>query len=250
MCRIRTRYTPIMNDYSRRSFSNVFVFILLLSMLGITLLFLFSFSRLQTLSTVTDVSHPYEHVEVWDFRGDDTVQFTTLDIYTESLKRSKWFSLPLIWSDTDIAASTPLNGTVIEQHAQDYDYRGQTYRSHSYIIESDQHQFGYLATFKVLPHVHVTGTATRLLSIGMDPSDEASIQTKFVLAVLLPDGVHDITVTDMQPYKTLMYNNTRALYYYDIHSITAHQSIHIAYTLTGIPTTDIDLSTVINSSNP
>ncbi len=239
-----------MNDPTpRRSTNALMMIIITIFMLG-TLWMMLSYSRLQTTSPVTDSSQPYERVEVWDFRGNDTVRFTVLDTYPEPLKRSKWFSLPLVWNDTDIAESTPLYGTLIEQSARDYDYRGQTYRFHSYIVESDQRQFGYSATFKVAPHVHVTGTSTRLLSIGMDPPEEANLQTKFVLAVLLPDGVRDITVTDLQPYKTLLYNNTRALYYYNIRSITTHQSIHISYTLTGIPTTDIDLSTIINDSNP
>ena len=208
-----------------------------------------SSSSLQTGSATLDSSYFYERIEVWDLRGDDTVQFTVLDTYPEALKRSKWFSIPPVWNDADIAAATPLQGTLIEQRVKDYDYRGQTYRSHSYFMESDQRQFGYAFTFTVAPHLHVTGAASRLISIGMDPSSEAELQTQFVLAVILPDGAGNITVTDMQPYKTLT-SNTRTLYYYDIHSITAHQSIHIAYTLTGTPTTDIDLSTIINNSNP
>ena len=148
-----------------------------------------------------------------------------------------------------MAKSTPLECAVIEHSANDYTYRGQTYRSHAYLVESSQRKFGYSATFKVLPHVHVTGTATRLLSIGMDPPYEAALQTKFILTVILPSGARDITVTDWQPYKTLTYNG-RALYYYDVLPITAHQSIHITYTLTDTPTTDIGIETVIEYSNP
>lgn len=249
MFRVHTRETAIMDEDTQKRIANTLLLIAIL-ILGIIWLRHPSSSStsLQTDSSVPDSSQSYEHVEVWNFRGDDTVRFAVLDTYSDALKRTKWLSIPLVWNDTDIADSTPLNSILIESHVEDYTYGGQIYRSHSYIVESDQRQFGYSATFKVLPHVHVTGAASRLLSIGFDPSSD--FQTKFVVAVILPDGARDITVTDMQPYKTLMYNNTRALYYYDVHSIASHQSIHIAYTLTGIPTTEIDLSTVINDSNP
>ncbi len=233
--------------------------VLLLGIMGISFLYAWSSPKSAVSSDAdtkgdsdiaTASSDPYERMEVWDVREDDAVRFTTLDTYPgDSPKRMKWLSVPFLWKDADMTKSTPLECTVIEHHVEDQSYGGQTYRWHTYLVESSQRKFGYSASFKVLPHVHITGTATRLLSIGMDPSQEAAIQTKFAVAVILPAGARDITVTDWQPYKTLTYRG-RALYYYDVRPITAHQSIHIAYTLTGTPSTDIGIDTVIEYSNP
>ncbi len=232
-----------------------YILLLLIIMGGLALVYLANPTQTTLLATapvsiVPALSSPYERMEMWNIRGDDTVRFTIRDTYPEAApKRMKWFGVPFLWNDADMTESTPQECTVIEQRVDDQSYGGQTYRWHTYLVESDQRKFGYSATFKVLPHVHVTGTATRLLSIGVDPSNEAAKQTKFAIAVILPDGASNITITDMQPYKTLTYRG-RALYYYDVHPITAHQSIHIAYTLKGIPTTDIGIETVIKYSNP
>ncbi len=235
--------------------SAFYILLLLIVMGGLALVYLTNPTQTTPLDTAPTSIVPappssYERMEMWNIRGDDTVQFTIRDTYPEAApKRMKWFGVPFIWNDADMTESTPQECTVIEQRVDDPSYGGQTYRWHTYLVESDQRQFGYSATFKVLPHVHVTGTATRLLSIGVDPSNEAAKQNKSVIAVILPEGASDITITDMQPYKTLTYHG-RTLYYYDVHSITTHQSIHIAYTLTGIPTTDIGIDTVIKYSYP
>ncbi len=229
--------------------------VLLLGIMGISVLLAWFNPEQTTSSNPTADSDiaafdPYERMEVWDVQGNDAVRFTTLDTYPgDSSKRMKWLSVPFLWKDADMTKSTPLECTVIEHHVEDQSYGGQTYRWHTYLVESSQRKFGYSASFKVLPHVHITGTATRLLSIGVDPSHDAVNQTKFAIAVILPGGVRNITITDFQPYKTLTYSG-RTLYYYDARTITAHQSIHIAYTLTDTPTTDIGIDTVINYSNP
>lgn len=177
------------------------------------------------------------------------MRFTILDTYPEAeAKRRTWFSAPLVWNDADIAQVTPIRGTQVEHRMTDSTYGSQTYRAHSYLIASDQRAFGYSATFTILPHLHVTSTLSRLISIGVYPSRDSGVQTRSVIVVILPDGVRDITITDMEPYKTLT-QNARILYYYDA-QVTAHESIHIAYTLTGVPTTDMDVDMVIKNSKP
>jgi hypothetical protein len=146
-------------------------------------------------------------------------------------------------SDKDITKFTPLAGSLVDQRASDYTYRGQNYRYLSYFIESSQPKFGYSITLKFIPHLHITGTTSRLLSIGVEPSEVPNIETQSVIAVVLPNGINNITITDMKPYKTLT-SNQRTIYYYDVHPITSHQSIHIAYTLAGTPTTDIDINKI------
>lgn len=226
-----------------------FGMILLLGMFGYMLERVSPASR-EAAPSAANSSPLYERLEVWDLRGDDTVRFTVLDTYSEAApKRMKWLGIPLIWKDADIAESAPVDCTLIEPRVEDRTYRGQSYRAHNYIVESDRRQFGYAVTFNVLPHIHITGAASRLLSIGVDPSNDAEHQTRSVIAVLLPEGAFDVAITDMQPYKTLTYN-ARTLYYYDVHPVTAHQSIHIAYTLAGTASTDIDPGTVIDFSNP
>ncbi len=248
-----------MDDYTSKKFLHAFrplLLLLLLGIMGVSVLFAWSNPEQKTSSNPTadsDIdaaSDLYERMEVWDVRGDDAVRFTTLDTYPgDSPKRMKWLSVPFLWDDADMVKSGPVACTVIEHRVEDQAYGGRTYRSHTYLVESNQRKFGYSATFKVLPHVHITGTATRLLSIGVDPSHDAANQTKFAIAVILPGGARNSTITDLQPYKTLTYNG-RTLYYYDVRTITAHQSIHIAYALTDTPTTDIGIDTVINYSNP
>jgi hypothetical protein len=230
-------------------FGNVLIAILLVAMAGTTFAIFYSFRSLTT-SSRTVTSGPYEKIDVWNLQGDDTVRFTQLNTYPEAKpKQGNWCSTPLIWKDSDMTSSAPIGGTVLEHLVSDNTYRDQAYRYHSYFIESDQRTFGCSATFTTLPHLHITGEASRLISIGFDPTDEIAAQTSSVVVVVLPNGVSDVTVTDFQPYKTLTQNG-RALYYYDLKPITAHVSIHIAYTLTGKTTTDINLDAVVQSSKP
>lgn len=229
---------------SRKAFGSIFTSILL----GLAL-WLVSCNQTQPTPSNTNSSRFYERIEVWDFREDDTVRFTILDTYPEAeTKRQTWFSAPLVWNDADIAQATPIRGTQLEHRMTDSTYGSQTYRAHSYLIASDQREFGYSVTFTILPHLHVTSTLSRLISIGVYPARDAAVQTRSVIVVILPDDVRDIAITDMEPYKTLT-QNARILYYYDA-QVTAHESIHIAYTLTGAPTTDMDVDMVIKNSKP
>lgn len=240
-----------MTNLTARKFANVFNTFSRLSLLGVILSLVSCMPAPVTSSSTTapPVSRSYERIELWDFREGDTVRFTILDTYPEAASRRQGYGLPFVWKDADIAQSAPIAGKIVNQQVKDSAYGGKTYRVHSYIVESDQRAFGYSASFTVLPHLHVLSTESRLISIGVDRSNDADAQTRSVIAVILPDGARDIAITDMQPYKTLAHN-ARTIYYYDIRPVTSHQSIHISYTLTGIPTTDIDTTTVINNSRP
>ncbi len=227
---------------------NVLIAILLILMVISTFLIFRSFSSLKTSARMPS-SGSYDRIEMWDFQADDTVRVTMLNTYPNAIsKQSDWFSVPLVVKDADIASASPITGTLIEHRVRDLSYHNQTYRSHSYFMESDQRTFGYFVIFNTLPHLHVTGASSRLISIGLDPSNSTA-QTSIVIAVILPDDVSGITVTDMKPYKTLKLN-ARTLYYYDARSVTAHQSIHIAYMLTGIPTTAINTEAILENSKP
>ncbi|MBK9926644.1 MAG: hypothetical protein IPP66_15315 [Anaerolineales bacterium] len=228
---------------------NVLVIILLIVMAGTMFVAARSLRSLTTSSRPISPG-PYAQIAIWEFRGDDIARVAVLDTYTDTTsKHSNWFSLPLVWKETDMISAVPIAGTVLEHYVGDQTYRDQSYRYHSYFIESDQRTFGCSATFATLPHLHITGETSRLISIGFDPTDEIAARTSSIAVVVIPNGVRDVAITDFQPYKTLTQNG-RTLYYYDLKPITTHVSVHISYTLAGTSTTDIDLNTVMQNSKP